>query len=792
MGPGEEVRVPGPVEDGARCVPSGKVAEMTRNAESLTRGDTEVLPFLQTKFACETGAPHTARMSERETASPVKPGRTTVLARLALALAVGTSLVLFFGLGLGDSLQLDALKAHRGALLALRTQHAVGVAFAYFALYVVATALSLPGALILTLAGGALFGWWQGVVLVSFASSVGATLAFIGARFLFRDAVVRRLGVRFSAIDAGIAREGGWYLLTLRLVPLFPFFLVNLAVGLTRMPTLTFYWVSQLGMLPATVVYVYAGTVLAEIDSLAAIASPSLLAALTLVGVLPLCLRAALQRLRARRAVAPWRHLRPRRFDRNLIVIGAGAAGLVSSLIAATVKARVTLIERAAMGGDCLNQGCVPSKALLRTATLAHEMRHARALGLSAADPHLDFGAAMSRVRAAIAEVAPHDSVARYTGLGVECLQGDAQLLNPWTVEITSPDGTHQVLTAHDIVLATGASPRVPDLPGLESVPYLTSETLWDLRALPARLVVLGGGPMGCELAQCFARLGSTVTLLQRGPHLLPREDDDAASLVTAALRADGVEVLTDTLALRCETDANGHRLIARQGDNTRTIVFDYLLCALGRVVRTQGLGLENVGLGQAGTLETDAWLATRHPSIHVAGDAVGGPQFTHVAAHQAWYATLNALFGRFWRFRVDYSVIPRTTFVDPEVASVGLNETAAREADIAYELTHFPLAELDRAIVDGHTQGFVKILTSPGRDRILGVTVVGAHASEMLAEFTLAMRHGLGLKRILGTVHAYPTYAEAARYAAGLWRRAHAPTRFMGLLARYHAWRRG
>jgi pyruvate/2-oxoglutarate dehydrogenase complex dihydrolipoamide dehydrogenase (E3) component/uncharacterized membrane protein YdjX (TVP38/TMEM64 family) len=731
-------------------------------------------------------------MPEPTPSRPAKLARPRTLARVVLVLVAAAGIALFFGLDLGAYLQLDALKAHQAALQALRAENAPGFALIYFSVYVLTTALSLPGALVLTLAGGALFGWLQGILLVSFASSLGATLALLGARFLFRDAVVRRLGPRLAAIDAGIAREGAWYLLSLRLVPLFPFFLVNLAVGLTRMPTATFYWVSQVGMLPATVVYVYAGTVLAQLDSPADIASPALVTALTLVGVLPLILRAGLRRLKNRRAVAPWRHLRPRRFDRNLIVIGAGAAGLVSSLIAATVKARVTLIERGAMGGDCLNQGCVPSKALLATANLAHEIRRGNALGITRADAHIDFPAAMARVRAAIAEIAPHDSIARYTSLGVECIQGEARLRDPWTVEITLPNGTHQVLTTHDIILATGATPRVPDLPGLTEVPFFTSETVWDLPALPARLLVLGGGPMGCELAQCFARLGSMVTLVQRGPRLLPREDPEVAALVMAALREDGVEVLTDITALRCETDAESHRLIATQGGTPLTLGFDALLCALGRQVRTQGLGLENVGLGQDGQLDTDASLSTFHPSIHVAGDAVGGPQFTHVAAHQAWYATLNALFGRFWRFRVDYSVIPRTTFVDPEVATVGLNETAARETGVAFEITQFPLDELDRAIVDGNTRGFVKILTVPGRDRILGVTVVGAHASEMLAEFTLAMRHGLGLKRILGTVHAYPTYAEAARYAAGVWRRAHAPTSFLGLLARYHAWRRG
>ena len=712
--------------------------------------------------------------------------------RIALVAGVVSAVTVLLSLDLGHWLSFETLKAQRAALLGEVALHPVTAAFAFFGLYVLTAALAIPGAVVLTLAGGALFGLVEGLVLVSFGSSMGATLAFLGARFLFRDAVASRLGARLAAIDAGIAREGAWYLLSLRLIPLFPFFLVNLALGLTAMRPWTFYWVSQLGMLPVTVLCVYAGTALAELDSLQDIASPDLWAALALIGVLPLTSRAVARRLTARRAMAPWRHLKPRRFDRNLIVIGGGAAGLVSSYIAAALHARVTLIERAAMGGECLNQGCVPSKALLHSAQLAAAVREARAVGMVNAPPQIDFGAVMTRVREAIAAIAPHDSVARYTELGVECLHGTARLIDPWRVEIAHAAGGTQVLSAHDIVLATGSVPRLPALPGLASVPCVTSETLWELETLPPRLLVLGGGPMGCELAQAFSRLGSAVTLLQHGPRLLPREDLEVAEAVTAALRADGVTVCADTQAEAAEQGPHGPRLRVRHGNDVRYIEFDQLLVAVGRTVRTEGLGLEALGITVSAGIDVDDTLATRHPHIHVAGDAVGGLQYTHLAAHQAWYATVNALFGRWKRFSVDATVIPSTVFVDPEVASVGLNESSAAANGIDFEITRYPLAELDRAIIDKQTRGFIKILTVPGRDRILGVTIVGAHASEMLAEFTLAMRHGLGLKRILATVHAYPSYAEAARLAAGAWRRAHVPAGLAGLLTRYHEWRRG
>jgi pyruvate/2-oxoglutarate dehydrogenase complex dihydrolipoamide dehydrogenase (E3) component/membrane protein DedA with SNARE-associated domain len=657
----------------------------------------------------------------------------------------------------------------------------------------------------LTLTAGALFGLTLGTLIVSFASSVGATLAFLASRYVLRDAIQQRFGDRLKAINEGMAKDGTMYLFTLRLVPVFPFFLVNLLMGLTPVRTWNYYWVSQVGMFAATLVYVNAGTQLAQISSVAGIVSPGLLLSFALLGVFPLIARRMIRLLQSRRMYSRWQ--RPAKFDRNLIVIGAGAAGLVTSYIAAAVKAKVTLVESHKMGGDCLNYGCVPSKALIKSARVAHQMRHAENYGLSATDPQFSFRTVMARVHAVIAAIAPHDSVERYTALGVEVLQGHARIVDPWTVEITSAgddrgDGKAQVqrLIARSIVIATGARPLVPPLPGLKEVGYLTSDTVWDafakLDAPPRRLVVLGGGPIGCELAQGFARLGSAVTQIEMAPRLMVREDIEVSGLVQDALSRDGVQVLTGRKALRCETEGAGDQIskwivVEHQGLEQR-IEFDALLCAVGRVARLEGYGLEELGIATQRTVPVNDYLETLYPNIYAAGDAAGPYQFTHTAAHMAWYAAVNALFGDFKKFKVDYSVIPWATFVDPEVARVGLNEQEAKEKGIAYELTQYNLDDLDRAIADGAAHGFVKVLTVPGKDRILGVTIVGEHASDLLAEFVLAMKHGLGLNKILGTIHTYPTWAEANKYAAGAWKRDHAPQRVLAYLERFHAWRRG
>ncbi len=717
------------------------------------------------------------------------------LRKAGLLLVVLGAVALFVWADLGRFLNLQALKEAQGQLEALRSQHPLGLAAAYFAVYVAATALSVPGATIITLAGGAVFGLWWGLLLVSFASTLGATLAFLASRFLLRDMVQARFGQRLAEIERGIEKDGAFYLLSLRLIPVVPFFLINLLMGLTRMRAGTFYAVSQIGMLPGTLVYVNAGTQLAAIGSLRDVLSPALLGSLVLLGVFPWLARWGMALLRQRRVLAPWADRRPKRFDRNLIVIGAGAGGLVTAYIGATVKARVTLIEAHAMGGDCLNTGCVPSKALIRSAKLAHQMRRADQWGLQPVEPTVPWRAVIARVRSVITSIEPHDSVARYSGLGVEVLQGRAQLVDPWTVEVTLNDGGSQRLTARSIVIATGAAPVVPDLPGLRQH-CVTSETLWDalerLDAPPRRLLVLGGGPIGCELSQALARLGAGVTLVEQAPRLLLKEDADVSEHARAALSRDGVQVLTDHRALAV-VERDGQRWLQVQGDGqVRELPFDLLLCAVGRQARLKGFGLEALGLADGRVLETDDHLQTRFPHIFAVGDVTGRWQLTHAAAHQAWYAAVNALFGHLRRFRVDARVMPAAVFIEPEVARVGLNETEATAQGVPFELTRYGIDDLDRALADSEAHGFVKVLTVPGRDTILGVTIVGSHAAELLAEYVLAMKHGLGLNRVLGTVHAYPTWSEANKYAAGEWRRAHAPQGVLRWLERYHAWRRG
>lgn len=712
--------------------------------------------------------------------------------RLLLALVMGSLIGTFFALDLGRYLTLDALQAQQAAVAQWVDSHFVSASLLFVLIYVLSTALSLPGASLLTLGGSAVFGVAWGLLLVSFASTIGATLAFLSARFLLRDWVEQRFGDKLATFQSGMAKEGAFYLLSLRLIPIFPFFLVNLLMGLTPIRVSTYYWVSQLGMLPGTFVYVLAGSELGQLTSTGNILSPGLMVALTLLGLMPWLVKKLTAKLALRRLLAPYR--KPACYDYNLLVIGAGAGGLVTSYIAAAVKAKVALIEKHKMGGDCLNSGCVPSKALIRSARFAAEQRKADELGFSPSHSRADFAAVMERVAEVIKEVEPHDSIERYQGLGVECIEGEARLISPWEVEVNG-----QRLASRHIVIATGARPLVPKLPGLDQVPYLTSDSLWQLRTPPRRLLVLGGGPIGCELAQSFALLGIPVTLVELSEQLLPREDRAVADALAGQMSRDGVQLLTGWRAERADylPAAEGDlpiRLQLRRGDETQMVEGDQLLLALGRVANVSGFGLEALGveLAPRGTLAVDGFLATNFPSILAVGDVAGPYQFTHFAAHQAWYAAVNALFGQFKRFRADYRVIPAATYTTPEIARVGLNRKEAEAQGIPFEATRFELAELDRAIADGERHGFVEVLTVPGKDNILGATIVGTHAGERIAEFVLAMRHRLGLGKILGTIHAYPTLMEGNKYVAGEWKRAHQPTRVLALLARYHRWRRG
>ena len=689
-------------------------------------------------------------------------------------------------LSLIHELTLENLKGQQAGLADLYRSSPFATVAGYFFAYVISTALSIPGATILTLAGGALFGFWKGLLIVSFASTIGATLAFLAARFVLRDWVQRRFRDRLQAINRGVEKEGAFYLFALRLVPAFPFFLVNLVMALTTLRVVTFYWVSQLGMLAGTAAYVYAGTQLSEIRSLKGIVSARLLLSFAIIGVLPLLSKVAIGHLRSRKLLRRYR--RPRRFDYNLVAIGGGSAGLVSAYIAAAVKAKVALIEKHKMGGDCLNTGCVPSKALIRSAKILSYIRRAQEFGLDSIDAKFDFARVMERVSRVIAKIEPHDSRERYAGLGVDCIEGSAKIISPYEVGVNG-----RRISTRSIVVATGARPLVPAIPGLDKVKYLTSDTVWGLRVLPKRLLVLGGGPIGCELAQAFSRFGSQVTVVEMAPRLLFREDKDVSDFITTRFKKDGIQVLMAHKAKSFDSDGPRKWLVCDTNGAEVRVDFDEVLLALGRKANVNGFGLEELGveISKRGTIEHDEFLRTNYPNIYVCGDVAGPYQFTHTAAHQAWYASVNALFSPFKKFKADYRVIPWCTFTDPEVARVGLSEEEAKEKGIEVRVTKYGIDDLDRAIAEEEDHGFVKVLTPPSGDEVLGATIVGPHAGDILAEYVAAMKHGFGLNKILGTIHIYPTLSEANKYAAGNWKKATAPERALDLVRRFHTWRR-
>jgi pyruvate/2-oxoglutarate dehydrogenase complex dihydrolipoamide dehydrogenase (E3) component/uncharacterized membrane protein YdjX (TVP38/TMEM64 family) len=707
-----------------------------------------------------------------------------------LVLLLGVLLAVFLYFDLGAYLNLQAIKSQQAAIADFNARQPWLSVSIYFLVYVLVTAASFPGAALLTLLGGAIYGVFWGTIIVSFASTIGATLAFLISRFLLRDWVAQRFGQRLATINQGVQREGGFYLFTLRLVPVFPFFLINLLLGLTGMKVRTFYWVSQLGMLAGTVVYVNAGTQLGKLESLSGILSPALLGSFVLLGIFPLIARKLVDIVKANKVYAGWQ--KPAHFDRNIVVIGGGSAGLVTAYIAAAVKAKVTLVEKHKLGGDCLNTGCVPSKALIRSAKLLSHMARSKEFGINTAQANFDFAEVMARVHSVIKTIEPHDSTERYTGLGVDVVHGSAKIVSPWEVDITGEDGRVQRLTTRSIVIATGAKPFVPPIPGLAEVGYLTSDNLWELRELPRRFLVLGGGPIGSEMTQAFARFGSQVTQVEMAPRLLMREDPEIAEMVVARFRAEGIAVLLNHRAKAFVCEDGEKILIAEHGGEDVRIAFDAVLVAVGRAANLNGFGLEELGIPTGKTVDTNEFLQTNFPNIYAAGDVAGPFQFTHAAAHQAWYAAVNALFDPFRKFRADYSVIPAATFIEPEVARVGLNELEAKEKNVAYEVTTYHIDDLDRAIADGEAHGLIKVLTVPGKDKILGVTIVGEHAGDLIAEYVLAMKQGIGLNNILGTIHIYPTLAEANKYVAGNWKKAHAPAGLLRWVERFHGWRRG
>lgn len=706
--------------------------------------------------------------------------------KLLLVLTIIALIFVFFHYNLSDYLTLDYIKKNQFRFQEYYSEHKALTLGVFFLIYVLATALSLPGAVVLTLAAGALFGLATGTILVSFASTIGATLAFLSSRFLLRGYVEKKFKKSVESINKGVEKDGAFYLFTLRLIPIFPFFVINLTMGLTKISILKYFVVSQVGMLAGTIVYVNAGLQIGNLNSLSGILSVKLLGSFALLGIFPLIAKKIISMIKARKVYQGY--TKPKNFDYNMVVIGAGSAGLVTSYISAAVKAKVALVEKHKMGGDCLNTGCVPSKAIIKSAALAHQMKNAHKYGLESVTAKFNFKDVMGRVHRVIEEIEPHDSVERYTELGVECIQGAAKMISPWEVEVNG-----KILTTRNITIATGASPFVPPIPGLDKIKALTSENLWLLDELPKRMIVLGGGPIGCEMAQSFNRLGSQVTQVEMMDRIMSIEDPEVSEIVKDKFMAEGVNVLTNHTAKEIRVEGDKKILIMEAHGKIIEEEFDEILIAVGRRANIKGFGLEELGirLRENKTIEANDFLQTNFPNIYVCGDVTGPFQLTHTASHQAWYCAVNGLFGKFKKFKVDYSVIPWATYSDPEVATVGLTEQKAKKENIEYELTTYGIDDLDRAIADSEAYGVVRVLTKPGSDKILGATIVGNHASDLLLEFIAAMKHGFGLNKILGTIHIYPTMGEANKYLAGNWKRKQTSERVFKWLAKFHSWNR-
>ncbi len=706
--------------------------------------------------------------------------------KITLVAALAAALFAIYYFDISQYLNLEYFKTQQSLVNEYVADNHLTSALLFLLGYVIVTALSIPGAAIMTLIAGAVFGLLEGLLIVSFASTIGATLAMLVSRVLLRDSIQNRFSDQLKSINAGIEKEGAFYLFTLRLVPVVPFFVINLVMGLTKMPARTFFWVSQVGMLAGTAVFVNAGTQIAKIETLSGILSPTIIASFALLGVFPILAKRTLAAIKSRQVYKGF--AKPTHFDEDLVVLGAGSGGLVTSYIAAVVDAKVTLIEKHQMGGDCLNTGCVPSKAIIRSAKFINDVNRSSALGFKSAHAQFDFSDIMNRVQRIVKTIEPHDSIERYSDLGVNVVEGEGKITSPYTVEVNG-----KTITTRNIVVATGARPFVPPIKGIENIDILTSDNLWQLQEQPKRLVILGGGPIGCELTQSFTRLGSQVTQIEMLPRLMIREDEDVSQAVQKRFIEEGVNLLLNHKALEFKTESGVNTLICEHNGEKVSIEFDQVLVAVGRAANSQGFGLEELGIetNPNGTLAVNEYLQTKYPNIYAVGDVVGPYQFTHTSAHQAWYAAVNALFGKFKKFKVDYSVIPWATFTEPEVARVGINEQEAKEQNIAYDVTTFDVAELDRAIADEEAHGFIKVLTKPGKDKILGVTIVGEQAGDLIAEYVLAMKHNIGLNKILGTIHIYPTLSEMNKYVAGEWKRARKPEALIAWVGKFFKWQR-
>lgn len=708
--------------------------------------------------------------------------QTKAVILVVLVIVIGS----YFHIGLGEYFTLEYVQSQLEVIKDFKDQNFIIAVFVYFFIYVAVAAFSIPGATILTIVSGAIFGLGWGLLLVSFASSIGATLAFLISRTLLHDWVQSKFGNYLSPINRGIEKDGSFYLFSIRMVPVVPFFLVNLLMGLTPIKTISFYLVSQAGMFLGTLVYVNIGLEITQITSLSGLLSASMIFSLALIGLLPLFARLIVEWIKLNRIIKKF--VKPKKFDVNVVVIGAGSAGLVTSLIIAGAKAKVILIEKQKMGGDCLNTGCVPSKSLIRSARIMSYIKRAEEYGINNCNGEVDFGKVMARVQEIIKAIAAHDSVERFTSLGVECISGQAHIESPYAVRVGD-----RLIKTRSIVVSSGARPLIPKVPGLDSIDYLTSDSIWELRELPQSLLVLGGGPIGCELAQAFNSLGAQVTQVELASSIMPKEDAEVSEAVTKRFIKEGINVLTDHHLSGFEKDDDQfYAELEHQGKRVR-LKFDKVLLAMGRQANVEGFGLEELEmpLTPQGTIEVNEAMQTAYPNIYACGDVAGPYQYTHMASFQAFFSSINALLNGLWRFKARYNVVPWATFTSPEVARVGLSENEAKERKIPYEVIRYDMNHLDRALADGEAHGFIKILTAPGKDKILGVVIVGYHAGELIGEFVFAMTHGMGLKKISAVTHIYPTLLEANKYAADAWRKSKLPVNYFALAEKYLRWQR-
>jgi pyruvate/2-oxoglutarate dehydrogenase complex dihydrolipoamide dehydrogenase (E3) component/uncharacterized membrane protein YdjX (TVP38/TMEM64 family) len=697
--------------------------------------------------------------------------------------------------------------------------------------YVLCTVAFVPASA-LTIGSGTLFGLKTGFIVVIIGANLGALCSFLLARSFLRQKVATWAAgnAKFRALDQAIGRQDFKMVLLTRLTPVFPFVLLNYFLGLTAVRTGAYVLANLIGMLPAMFLFVYIGA--ATRDALAGDTADfyqqvfkylGLAATIALLVVMTRIARKALReaeqaeegsvvlgkpRLDGRYQPMPfdkmilegdihdrillgnchppgWVNPTPSR-KYNLVVLGGGTAGLVSAAGAAALGAKVALIERNLMGGDCLNVGCVPSKSLIRASRAWHEVLGGTRFGVSlAGEPKIDFAAVMARMRKLRADISEHDSVERFSKLGVEVFIDNGRFAGPNAIEV---DGAK--LQFDRAVIASGARAAVPTLPGLEESGFYTNETIFTLTELPRRVAVIGAGPMGCELAQSFQRFGSEVSLLTHGGEILPKEDGDAAAIVRRQMEEDGVRIVTGAELERVSATGSGKKLNLSVGDRKAEIECDAILVCIGRTPNLENLGLEEAGVRYtARGVEVDARLRTTNPRIFAAGDICSRFKFTHAADAMARIVIANALFMA--RRKVTDLVIPWCTYTDPEIAHVGYYEKDARVARFDVATITQPLHDVDRAILDGETEGFARVHYDKKTGRILGGTIVARHAGEMIGELTVAMAAKQSVGVLSSTVHPYPTQAEALRKIGDAYMRTKLTPLVKKLFARWLAWRR-